>query len=63
MAKEKSILTLHQQSLLKAIASQDYFCKRYYFAGGTALSEFYLKHRISEDLDFFLKMKKLILHI
>jgi len=27
--------------------------KKYYLAGGTALSEFYLKHRRSEDLDFF----------
>ena len=25
----------------------------YYFTGGTALAECYLKHRISEDLDFF----------
>lgn len=25
----------------------------FYFSGGTALSEFYLRHRFSEDLDFF----------
>ena len=25
----------------------------FYFTGGTALSEFYLHHRLSEDLDFF----------
>src|SRR3990167_931690 len=53
MAKEKTILTTHQRELLDLIASQNYFTKRYYLAGGTALSEFYLKHRISEDLDFF----------
>lgn len=27
--------------------------KTFYLAGGTALAEFYLKHRKSEDLDFF----------
>ena len=27
--------------------------KKFYLAGGTALSEFYLHHRKSEDLDFF----------
>ena len=36
----------------------DYFkktslAKKFYLAGGTALAEFYLKHRKSEDLDFF----------
>ncbi|MDR1696214.1 MAG: nucleotidyl transferase AbiEii/AbiGii toxin family protein [Endomicrobium sp.] len=29
----------------------------FYFSGGTALSEYYLRHRYSEDLDFFRKMK------
>lgn len=56
MAKEEqsqSILTAHQKKVLKAVAEEDYFSKRYYLAGGTALSEFYLKHRFSEDLDFF----------
>ena len=51
--KNKSILTAHQSDILKAVAGEDYFSKRFYLAGGTALSEFYLKHRISEDLDFF----------
>lgn len=27
--------------------------KRFYLSGGTALAEFYLRHRLSEDLDFF----------
>ena len=26
---------------------------RFYLTGGTALSEFYLRHRLSEDLDLF----------
>ena len=27
--------------------------KRFYFTGGTPLAEFYLKHRLSEDIDLF----------
>lgn len=52
MARE-SILTLHQKEVLEIISQEKYFTQRFYLAGGTALAEFYLKHRISEDLDFF----------
>ncbi len=48
-----SILTPHQKKILEAIANEKYFTSRFYLAGGTALAEFYLKHRISEDLDLF----------
>lgn len=49
----KSILTPNQKKILE-IASQDKnFCRYFYLTGGTALSEFYLHHRLSEDLDFF----------
>jgi len=51
--KKKSILTFHQKSFLEIISKERYFTQRFYFTGGTALAEFYLKHRISEDLDFF----------
>lgn len=53
MAEEQSILTPHQKGALDVIAGEEYFTDRYYFTGGTALAEFYLKHRFSEDLDFF----------
>ena len=54
MAKERdTILTPHQRRVLELVAREDYFTKRFYFTGGTALSEFYLHHRLSEDLDFF----------
>ncbi|MEO0107174.1 MAG: nucleotidyl transferase AbiEii/AbiGii toxin family protein, partial [candidate division WOR-3 bacterium] len=54
MAGEKeSILSFHQRQILDLVASTQYFTERFYLAGGTALSEFYLRHRISEDLDFF----------
>lgn len=35
------------------ISKQEEITKRFYLTGGTALAEFYLKHRYSEDLDFF----------
>ena len=55
MAKEKSasILNPQQRAVLEVIAEEAYFTERFYLAGGTALAEFYLQHRISEDLDFF----------
>lgn len=55
MAKEKSILTPDQKEILERIAEEKYFTERFYLAGGTALAEFYLKHRISEDLDLFIE--------
>ncbi|MBI3589727.1 MAG: nucleotidyl transferase AbiEii/AbiGii toxin family protein [Candidatus Liptonbacteria bacterium] len=51
--KPETILTPHQKEVLDRVSSEDYFASRYYLAGGTALAEFYLKHRLSEDLDFF----------
>ena len=53
MANEKSILTIHQKEILEMISQEEYFTQRFYLSGGTALAEFYLKHRISEDLDFY----------
>lgn len=48
----KSILNDFQKKVL-AIFCKTVLAKKYYLAGGTALSEFYLHHRKSEDLDFF----------
>lgn len=48
-----SILTPHQKEVLNAITQERYFTDRYYLTGGTALAEYYLKHRFSEDLDLF----------
>ena len=58
MAKEKSILTPHQRAVLDAIAREKYFTDRYYLAGGTALAQFHLGHRLSEDLDFFIEQSE-----
>jgi predicted nucleotidyltransferase component of viral defense system len=46
------VLTPFQKRLLKAIGSSS-LGEHFYFTGGTALSAFYLRHRYSEDLDFF----------
>jgi len=46
------ILTPIQDRTLQAFSSTS-LAKQFYFTGGTALSHFYLQHRLSEDLDFF----------
>ena len=49
----QTILSKNQQLLLKLIGKNKNICRFFYLTGGTALAEFYLHHRLSEDLDFF----------
>ena len=49
----KTILTATQQKSLSIIASDTMVKDHFYLSGGTALAEYYLHHRLSEDLDFF----------
>src|SRR3990167_11167293 len=49
----KTILTAKQLNFLQLAAENSQITKRFYLTGGTALSEFYLKHRLSEDIDLF----------
>lgn len=49
----KTILTPFQTKVLIYFSKQSGFCRKFYLTGGTALSEFHLHHRLSEDLDFF----------
>ena|SRR3990170_3596950 len=49
----KSILTKRQKFLLNIFSSDKNFKSNFYLSGGTALAEYYLHHRYSEDLDFF----------
>lgn len=51
--KGSSILTPDQELLLSILAQEQQITSRFYLSGGTALAEFYLHHRLSEDLDFF----------
>lgn len=60
MIKGKGLLTPIQRevmTLLARLPDQEFF----YLTGGTALSEFYLGHRLSFDLDFFTAEAELIL--
>lgn len=50
---EKSILSQNQKDILAIISKDKLICDNFYLTGGTALAEFYLQHRLSEDLDFF----------
>lgn len=49
----KTILTPKQSDFLELAQSTRQITKRFYLTGGTALSEFYLHHRLSEDIDLF----------
>lgn len=49
----KTILTPKQSYLVEQAAKNEEIIRWYYLTGGTALAEFYLHHRLSEDLDFF----------
>ncbi len=49
----KTILSANQIKILEAISADNEICQSFYLTGGTALAEYYLQHRLSEDLDFF----------
>lgn len=53
MKAKKSILTDNQKRFLVEFKKQSNLTEFFYLTGGTVLSEFYLRHRLSEDLDFF----------
>lgn len=48
-----TILNPDQTNILEIISQDAVIYRNFYLTGGTALAEFYLKHRLSEDLDFF----------
>lgn len=48
----KGILTQTQKLFLELFGKQP-FSQKFYLSGGTALTEFYISYRLSEDLDFF----------
>ncbi|MBI4256536.1 nucleotidyl transferase AbiEii/AbiGii toxin family protein [Candidatus Uhrbacteria bacterium] len=50
---EQTILTPLQQQVL-ALVNQAPELNHFYLSGGTALAAFYLHHRFSDDLDFFI---------
>ncbi|KKP93141.1 MAG: hypothetical protein UR98_C0009G0019 [Parcubacteria group bacterium GW2011_GWA1_36_12] len=50
---KNNILTKKQTDFLGKIKGNSFFAKNFYLTGGTALAGFYLRHRYSDDLDFF----------
>lgn len=48
-----SILSNNQKNILLLLSKEKVITENFYLSGGTALAEFYLGHRLSEDLDFF----------
>ncbi|OHA26543.1 MAG: hypothetical protein A3C06_03130 [Candidatus Taylorbacteria bacterium RIFCSPHIGHO2_02_FULL_46_13] len=48
-----SILSENQVKILSLLSEESLITNSFYLSGGTALAEFYLEHRLSEDLDFF----------
>lgn len=55
---QKTVLTSIQKRFLETVIREPYLLKRYYWTGGTVLSEFYLKHRLSKDIDLFSEQKE-----
>ncbi|HEY4498528.1 MAG TPA: nucleotidyl transferase AbiEii/AbiGii toxin family protein [Candidatus Paceibacterota bacterium] len=53
MSEAASILSANQQRVLALLSQQPEVYEHFYLSGGTALAEYYLHHRLSEDLDFF----------
>ena len=49
---EKRIITDFQMDVMARFGESEYR-ETFYLTGGTALAEFYLRHRYSDDLDFF----------
>lgn len=54
---EKVDFTPQQKIIVSAFAKEPLLTQHFYFTGGTALSVFYLGHRLSDDLDFFSEKK------
>lgn len=52
-AERANILTATQQRFLEGFFQVGAASVSFYLSGGTALSAFYLRHRYSDDLDFF----------
>src|SRR3989338_4948142 len=47
-----SLLTIEQKNFLQSFF-QTYLGTEFFLSGGTALAEYYLLHRLSQDLDLF----------
>lgn len=57
--EQKTILTQVQRKFLDIVLNEPYLLRNYYWTGGTVLSEFYLHHRESEDIDLFTQEREI----
>lgn len=55
---EAKVMTPFQLMVLQTLFDGSLRNRDYFFTGGTALSEFYLQHRYSDDLDIFTRVKR-----
>ena len=55
---EAKVLTAFQVSVLTVLFERGIGERGYYFTGGSALAEFYLQHRYSDDLDLFTRSSR-----
>lgn len=60
---KNNILTKRQILFLKKVGENKFLAQNFYLSGGTPLAAIYLKHRYSEDLDFFCEKEFDILNI
>ncbi|MEK7503203.1 MAG: nucleotidyl transferase AbiEii/AbiGii toxin family protein [Patescibacteria group bacterium] len=60
---KSSILSANQILFLEKAGKNKFLAENFYLSGGTPLAEVYLKHRYSEDLDFFSEQEFDILNI
>ncbi len=54
----KTILTSKQLNFLECVQSEKAITRSFYWTGGTPLAEFYLRHRLSDDIDLFCEKKE-----
>jgi predicted nucleotidyltransferase component of viral defense system len=57
---EAKVMTPFQVMVLTILFESGLCNRDYYFTGGTALAEFYLQHRYSDDLDIFTRERRSI---
>ena len=53
ITEKNEIITKEQKLFLDLVSKEPHLYKKFYFTGGTPLAAFYLKHRLSEDIDLF----------
>ena len=56
---EQTILKPWQKKVITLVDGEQKMAG-FYLTGGTALAAYYLRHRLSDDLDFFVSKKRIV---